>query len=62
MTIICVHCGHEIESDPHDTTYSNIETARASVGQHTGDIYKCEGCEELTINDFLSGDQYAWTY
>jgi len=40
--------------NPVDTTYSNMKTERAEIGQQTGDIYKCETCELFWIDDFLS--------
>lgn len=57
----CFNCESELE-EIHDTTYSNIETERCSVGQHTGDIYYCENCELMTIDCFLSGRQRQWVY
>lgn len=55
----CPECGNDMEH-PIDTTYSNIKTERAEIGQHTGDIYFCEVCEERWIDDFLSGEVYIW--
>lgn len=45
-----------------DTTYSNIDTKRASVGQHTGDIYVCEDCEQHFIDNFLTGNFEVFGY
>jgi hypothetical protein len=63
MSINCYHCHKEL-TDVHDTTYSNINTARASVGQHTGNIYKCddEDCEGYSIDNFLTGKVESWSY
>ena len=62
MSIECANCGHEINSEPHDTTYANYTNDRVENGQHTGDIYKCEECEELTIDDFLNNIIRSWSY
>lgn len=45
-----------------DTTYSNINTERASEGQHTGDIYTCEDCEQHFVENFLTGNFEGWSY
>lgn len=61
--IPCACCGTALsEDDCTDTTTSNVNTARAYAGQHTGDIYRCPKCDELTIDDFLSGEIRAWAY
>ena len=62
MSIECAHCGHEITSEPHDTTYANYTNYRVEKGQHTGDIYKCDECEGLTIDDFLDNVVRGWSY
>lgn len=59
--IVCQECGSDIH-EIHDTTYSNVETHRAYVGQHTGDIYKCEECGSTWIDDFLANEVYSWRY
>jgi predicted RNA-binding Zn-ribbon protein involved in translation (DUF1610 family) len=56
----CMNCGKEL--DIHDTTYSNINTYRASIGQHTGDIYKCDDCEIYFIDNKLTGIIEPWSY
>lgn len=56
----CLSCGKEMEIT--DTTYSNINTDRACVGQHTGDIYTCEDCEQHFIDNFLTGNFEGWSY
>lgn len=56
----CPECGKEMIL--HDTTYSNVTTGRATVGQHTGDIYRCEDCEQDYIDDFLTDKLYPWCY
>jgi hypothetical protein len=55
----CPDCGAEM-GDPVDTTYSNVTTGRARVGQHTGDIYSCEKCELRWLDDFLSQKVVVW--
>jgi len=56
----CPECNSEMEQT--DTTYSNINTKRAYIGQHTGDIYWCEKCETHYIDDFLIGKLVGWSY
>lgn len=56
----CPECQKELEI--HDTTYSNINTHRAKIGQHTGDIYKCEDCEQCWIDNKLTGNIESWSY
>ena len=45
-----------------DATYSNIKTNRAEIGQHTGDIYYCEHCEQHYIDNLLSSKLETWSY
>lgn len=59
--IICPECKTDID-DVHDTTYSNINTDRCNEGDHTGDIYRCDGCDSLWIDDFLTGTISGWRY
>lgn len=56
----CPDCGGCMEQV--DTTYSNINTNRAKVGQHTGDIYFCENCEQHYIDNLLTGNVESWSY
>lgn len=61
MCIECLECGNEIE-DIHDTTYSNITTSRCTAGEHTGNIYKCEKCGSVWVDNFLTGEIHSWSY
>lgn len=56
----CKECGNEMELI--DTTVSNIDTDRSKVGQHTGDIYKCEDCDIMILDNLLTGQIERWTY
>ena len=56
----CPECSKAMEQV--DTTYSNTKTQRAEIGQHTGDIYFCEHCEQHYIDNLLSGNIEAWSY
>lgn len=56
----CPHCDKEMKII--DTTYSNVETARATVGQHTGDIYQCPDTGSCFIDNFLTGEFEIWSY
>jgi len=60
MSIVCLECGKEL--DIHDTTYSNINTERTKIDQHTGNIYKCEDCGMCFIDNFLTGKIERWSY
>ena len=55
----CPECDSEM-GEPVDTTYSNINTERASKGQHTGNIYWCEQCECHYLDNFLTHQTYPW--
>ena len=57
--VTCPDCDIVL-GDPVDTTHSNINTSRASIGQHTGDIYYCEKCDIHWLDDFLSQQVVAW--
>lgn len=56
----CPGCNEELEV--HDTTYSNITTSRCNAGDHTGNIYRCEECDEDWLDNFLTGEIEPWTY
>ena len=58
--LYCPECSKAMEQV--DTTYSNIKTSRSEVGQHTGDIYFCEHCEQHYIDNLLNGNVEAWSY
>ena len=57
---LCPECGKEMKQI--DTTYSNIKTNRCEIGQHTGDIYRCEICEMAYIDNMISGELEPWSY
>jgi phage FluMu protein Com len=61
MSINCIECDKEL-AEVHDTTYSNVTTHRCNVGDHTGNIYKCDDCDILIIDDFLNHDIYEWIF
>lgn len=58
----CVYCGEEIISEPTDTTYSNYNSHRTKMGQHTGNIYTCDACGGLVLDDLLNGVVREWKY
>lgn len=62
MGIICAVCEYEIEDEPHDTTYSNYTSGRVQAGKLTGEIYKCQECENYTIDDHLNNVVRSWNY
>lgn len=59
--MICPDCETEFEG-VHDTLYSNITTNRCNEGDHTGDVYWCGECEQLWVDDFLTGEFYEFAY
>ena len=61
MPVCCVDCGKEL-TELHDTTVSNVENERCYVGQLTGQIYYCEKCEIMTIDNLLDGTIEQWLY
>ena len=56
----CPDCGGFMEQN--DTTYSNVNTSRAKLGQHTGDIYFCEHCEHHYIDNLITGNFESFSY
>lgn len=59
----CVNCGEQLPDEPHDTTFCNYNSSRYSKGDHTGNIYHCENCEEYTIELVQeSGKLETWNY
>lgn len=60
--MLCSHCGEDLPEEIHDTTYCNYNSPRYSEGTHTGDIYKCEHCGELTIHYVQEGHWDSWYY
>ena len=61
MPVNCIECEQEL-TELHDTTESNIETERCYIGQLTGEIYHCEDCDVMTIDNFLDGTVEQWVY
>ena len=49
--------GGLIKCEAYDTTYSNVNTSRARIGQHTGNIYFCETCENHWLENFLNNSK-----
>jgi hypothetical protein len=59
----CVHCDSELPENIHDTTYCNYNSPHYPEGTHTGDIYRCEACDELTIVLVQEGGRTeSWSY
>lgn len=57
----CPECGSCMEQT--DTTHSNINTNRATVGQHTGNIYTCTVCEIHWLENFFNKSKLeVWYY
>ena len=55
----CPECGEDM-GEPIDITFSTMHTDRSRPGQHTGDIYECEQCEQRWIDDFLNDVLRPW--
>ena len=50
----CPDCGKDM-GEAHDKTYSNTGKKYPGVDpNHTGDIYKCEDCECLWLDNFIT--------
>jgi hypothetical protein len=59
--LCCPKCNSCMEQT--DTVYSNINTSRATVGQHTGNIYTCTVCEIHWLENFLNKSKLeGWSY
>jgi len=59
--LYCPECNSCMEQT--DTVYSNINTSRATVGQHTGNIYTCSVCEIHWLENFLNKSKLeVWSY
>jgi len=56
----CPECENEMEFI--EPVHSNYNSGRAVDGQHTGNVYKCETCDEVYLDDFLCGELYIWNY
>ena len=56
----CPECNNIMEL--HDTLYSNITTERCKCGEHTGDVYKCEKCNILLVDNFLTGNLENYSF
>ena len=48
----CPECGSTMNIS--DTTFSNVNTERAKIGQHTGNVYHCDGCGESFLENLLN--------
>ncbi len=55
----CPECDNDM-GELVDTTYSNIKTNRANIGQHTGNIYRCDNCECFWLDNFLTNKVELW--
>ena len=51
-TVLCPNCEVSM-GEPVDTTSSNRNSARARIGQHTGDIYRCPECGTMWLDNLL---------
>jgi hypothetical protein len=59
MCINCPDCDKELD-EVIDTTYSNYNSGRCYEGQHTGDVYWCDVCEQRYIDDFVNNCVRYW--
>ncbi len=39
-----------------------VDSTGGSGGQHTGDIYFCEECQQYFLHDFSDGKLKVWDY
>jgi uncharacterized protein with PIN domain len=58
--INCPECKNELRFI--ESVYSNYNSGRAVKGEHTGDVYRCDTCEETYLDDFLINQLYVWHY
>lgn len=56
----CPVCNNEMEFI--EPVHSNYNSSRATKGQHTGDVYKCENCDEIYLDDFLCNELRVFNY
>jgi hypothetical protein len=56
----CPDCHREMELT--DTTYSNYDSGRCYKGKHTGDIYRCEDCEQTYLYSYIRERLEDWSY
>ncbi len=45
-----------------DTTYCNYNSRYAKKGEHTGDIYYCEECNQHYLDNYLNNKLETWNY
>lgn len=50
----CPKCKNEMRFI--EETHNNYATDRAIKGERTGDVYACDYCKKLYLDDFLSGE------
>jgi hypothetical protein len=58
--IQCPECKNELKF--LEIVYSNYNSGRAVKGEHTGDVYRCDTCEETYLDDFLEGGLRNFSY
>jgi len=56
----CPECNNEMEII--DETYCNYNSPKANKGEHTGNIYRCDNCEQDYLDDFLSSKLIIWNW
>jgi len=57
--IKCQYCDDDLEDRVY-LKYSNVNSSRAKVGQHIGNIYYCEYCDQHWLDNFLTGTLEPW--
>ena len=58
--LICPECNNELRFV--EPVHSNYNSGRTVKGQHTGDVYRCDICEDTYLDDFLINQLYVWHY
>lgn len=56
----CFNCSNKIILE--DTTYCNYNSRYAKKGEHTGDIYYCEECNQHYLDNYLNNKLETWNY
>lgn len=58
--MICSECGAEM-GDPVDKAFCKRRDSKyADCGEHTGDIYYCEICDDKYLHDFPHDEVVPW--
>jgi len=57
----CPECGADMGEPVGKTFCNHPEYKFVKMGEHTGNIYKCENCKEYWLDNFINGFLERWT-